>query len=554
VQIQPQFQTVGQLLSGRLFRIPEYQRAYSWGKKQREDLFTDITKARQGGDHFMATMVGLRRGVVTIGADEFVELEVVDGQQRLTTLTILLRALATALRKASTVKNSRLADDVDTLLVKGDDLNLLLLQTNHDTSHIFVDYIRNAVRPKREAAHTSADQNLVDAIYECEAFVAEWAKTAAPVDLLVLIRNRLSVIFHEIADEALVYTVFEVLNSRGLDVTWFDKLKATLMAIVFEHGDAGGKKGTLKELHNLWTDIYRTIGMRQSLNRETVRFAGTLRAPTQPSRPLSEMDAVDELTGPCRKSAAKAVECSKWILRITKAEDTLLADHRLRAVTQIVQARLVAIAILVRGFPEASEKELLRKWENVTFRIYGLDGNDARTAVGDYVRLAWRIVNERLKAESILDELASIGEISPLNEAVEKFGDRELYPGKAEVLRYFLYRYDEHLAEEAGQKLNSSQWNKIWIEEPSKSIEHIKAQSSGVRYLHRLGNLTVLPPGVNSKLSDDDPSDKVKTYESCGLLGTLEVAKAIKRGAWSQAAVDKREKCLLKWARTEWKD
>jgi hypothetical protein len=69
-------------------------------------------------------------------------------------------------------------------------------------------------------------------------------------------------IFHEIEDEALVYTVFEVLNSRGLDVTWFDKLKSLLMAIVFEHGDKGSRAASIAELHNLWREIYSTVGLR----------------------------------------------------------------------------------------------------------------------------------------------------------------------------------------------------------------------------------------------------------------------------------------------------
>ena len=55
------------------------------------------------------------------------------------------------------------------LLVKDDD-RLLLLQTNHDTNHFFADYIRDGNMPTVFAA-TTADQNIVDAITECEEFV-----------------------------------------------------------------------------------------------------------------------------------------------------------------------------------------------------------------------------------------------------------------------------------------------------------------------------------------------------------------------------------------------
>ena len=100
MQIQPVFSTVGQLLTGRVFKIPQYQRAYAWSPKQRQDLFGDIEKvyaSKANGAHFLATMVGLRRDKITIVADDFVELEVVDGQQRLTTLVLLLKAIAVAL-------------------------------------------------------------------------------------------------------------------------------------------------------------------------------------------------------------------------------------------------------------------------------------------------------------------------------------------------------------------------------------------------------------------------------------------------------------------------
>ncbi len=61
--IEPKYQTLNGLFSDRVFRIPKYQRFYSWLKKQREDLFGDIRElAKKGEDrhHFMATIVCFR--------------------------------------------------------------------------------------------------------------------------------------------------------------------------------------------------------------------------------------------------------------------------------------------------------------------------------------------------------------------------------------------------------------------------------------------------------------------------------------------------------------
>jgi uncharacterized protein with ParB-like and HNH nuclease domain len=60
MNIQPQLLTLGKLLNGRLFRIPEYQRAYSWRTEHRAALFSDIEKVfTSREDHFLATIVCL---------------------------------------------------------------------------------------------------------------------------------------------------------------------------------------------------------------------------------------------------------------------------------------------------------------------------------------------------------------------------------------------------------------------------------------------------------------------------------------------------------------
>src|SRR6476646_7456581 len=89
MEIQPQLFKLDSFMHGRLFRVPEYQRAYAWEKKQRSDLFGDIQRVKERDeDHFMATFVGLRRKEEKrqIVADQFSVIEIVDGQQRLTTL------------------------------------------------------------------------------------------------------------------------------------------------------------------------------------------------------------------------------------------------------------------------------------------------------------------------------------------------------------------------------------------------------------------------------------------------------------------------------------
>jgi hypothetical protein len=561
MQIQPLYLTVGNLLSGRLFKVPEYQRAYSWQSKQRADLFRDIEKVLSAdGDstHFMATIVGLRRKKKRIASDEFLEIEVVDGQQRLTTLTILLKALS----KQMKADDARRSEEIDSLLVKGDDLALLV--TNHDMNHIFADYLRDGVVPDGKLPYTSADQNIIEAIAESEEFVTTWGAQPSRkfIDLYSIIKNRLSAIFFEIEDEGIVYTVFEVLNTRGLDVTWFDRLKSLLMAVLFESSDCSTKLDTVAELHKLWTEIYRAIGLRwQSLNKETVRFAGTLRSPSAPARPLSEEDAVAILVSGCQESLKRVVDCSKWVLKVTQTESRLLSNHRVTAATRIVQARLLAVAILLRGFPENDEKSLVREWENVTFRIYGLGRFDARQRVGDYVRLAWRVINDKLKPETIIEELRKLGsgEEFAISSVVKELYNKDSYKDWSEEVRYFLYRYEEHLAQKAGQKINEGMWNRIWEVDPSKSIEHIFPQSRGSDspttnglYVHRLGNLVMLPPGVNSKLKDLLPNQKADTYAKQGLLQAIEVSKLIAKRKWNREAAQKRERRLIRWATQEW--
>ena len=554
IDIQPQYLTLATLLDRRLFYIPDYQRAYSWTSHERKDLFEDIKKVdAEGtqGSHFMATIVCLRRKKVVLGTDEFHQLDIVDGQQRLTTLIILLNAIRLALNSQKS-KEKKVARELGELLVKVDGDNLLLLQTNHDTSYHFAYYLREGQAKRPDSGKTVADRELLTAIEDCQKFVRDWvASDRKLVDLVAHIKNRLSFILHEISDEKLVYTVFEVLNSRGMAVSWLDRLKSMLMGKAFELENAD-REQLIDELHTIWCHIYAQIGLQQGLSTEALRFAATLHQSSSPNRPLNAKDAVDTLQS-VACDAASIRKVAHWLLRVTKACDEVISNRRLSAVTRIAQARLLAVAIHLRENTNSDERSnLLARWEKVSFRIYGMLKNDARTRVGSYVRLAWKIVHENLSVEDISSEIKVIGEEFSIDRAVDTLRNGNCYDGWQDELRYFMFRYEEYLAEKRGINFKNEQWERIWAVSPSKSIEHIFPQSTAPDDIkHSLGNLMLLPPNLNSQLRDKSPKEKCNKYLETGLLIAMEVA-SIRR--WSKKAVRDRKETILKWASDEWSD
>ena len=557
---RPDYFTLYQLLSGRLFRIPHYQRAYSWQSKQRADMFSDIENLKgtpEDNFHFMATVVGLRRESKRIGSDRYNVIEVVDGQQRLTTLVLLLKSIEQKLKCAE--PND--AQDLQKLLVKADDLSLILLQTNHDNSNYCANYLRLGETPAISEAQTLADKALLNAIHECKSFVDKWND---PMEMLSIVKHQLHFIFYPIEDEASVYTVFETLNDRGLDVSWLDKLKSRLMAVAFE-GNQGNKDEFISELHQIWGAIYQTVGLQQGLSTEALRFGATLTSSQSLSRTLNEEMAVRSFTEQVGTSTSETLAVSNWLLKVTKAVDKFLGDMQgsREAVTEIAHARLLAVAILLSDFSDSEKTKLLNEWEKTTFRIFGLLDKDTRTGVGNYVRLAREIWDDpELSANDILDSIKDIGALYHIDDLLDQPENTNWYEGREIELRYLLFRYEEHLAAQRGQRFDNEQWRRIWEDSPARSIEHIFPQSKGSQeplrndqegiYVHGLGNLLLLPPETNSKLGNKDPEEKASCYRQNGFFSAADVAQTIETHGWGNDQIKEREQLMIAWIREKW--
>ena len=555
-QIQPRVLPLEELLHNRLFRIPDYQRSYSWSSREREDLFKDITGiAKEGGDaeHFMATIVCLRRGNKELGTTRFTKFDIVDGQQRLTTLIILLNAICRDLDREEGGQR-RLAEELEELLVKPQSDSLLLLQTNHDTSHYFAKYMREGTAPRPVKAETLADKELLSAIQDCRKFVKRWRREDSLLDLTALIKNRLSFILHEIPDKKTVYTVFEVLNSRGMEVAWLDRLKSILMGEAFKIEKAKRGEELIQDLQTIWRDIYAKIGIRQGLNMEALRFAATLYSETPKSELFSEREAVESL----RERATDAKQIRKiahWLLKVTEAHDEVMSNPRQHVVTHITQVRLLAVAIYVRDFKDNDRKMLLDCWERVSFLIYGLHKKRTQTQGRKYRRLSWDICQLYLSPGQIRQRIQKLSSDFPINEAINSLRGNDCYNKWEDQLRYFLFRYEEHLA-----TCNNSNfywepvWKHVWANSALQSIEHIRPQSEAPEDIkHTLGNLMLLPLDLNRKLRDKPPREKLDSYRETGFHHAKEVAEMLERHPkWSKKACKQREKKLLRWAADEW--
>lgn len=206
---------------------------------------------------------------------------------------------------------------------------------------------------------------------------------------------------------------------------------------------------------------------------------------------------------------------------------------------------------------DKERQDLLTCWEKVSFRIYGMMYKKPRTAVDAYIRLARDAINKKhLSFKDIQSRIREIGKDYPVEAAVKNLRDKDCYTKWDEGLKYIMRRYEEHLtkeAEEAGERIADDRREKIWREE--KSIEHITPQSrASDDTVHRLGNLMLLPPGLNSSLKNKPPEEKFGEYHATGLLTAQEVAARAKTKTWGPKDIQWRQNKILRWAEQEWGD
>lgn len=218
-----------------LYRIPPYQREYSWYKSHWEDLFDDLIEAE--GAHFLGTIITLDQTTDTLEGNI---LHVIDGQQRLTTLTLLLAAVYSVLKEHLAELDDDTRTDVTNLgrlLVRKADEQPRV--TPQKQGHNLADYrrtlqeaglpIQGEWKPYYPSRRIAKCYSYFRSAIEKLAETDEIAETVAALRVHEA-ALRAVIVKIEVASHADAFVLFESLNNRGMPLSPVDLIKNHLLA------------------------------------------------------------------------------------------------------------------------------------------------------------------------------------------------------------------------------------------------------------------------------------------------------------------------------------
>ena len=173
----------------------------------------------------------------------------------------------------------------------------------------------------------------------------------------------------------------------------------------------------------VWGQIYHEITKEDVPGAELLSITATLYYGPGQGKPRSAEASLHLLREEC-KSFNRPRQISVRLLDVARKLVDLHGSPHLGPVTEILHARLLAVAITSAAGVDDNERcKLLERWERVTFRIFGLFDKDARTKLGDYVRLASKIVTNDIETRTynqIMIGLRELGADYPIEQALEE--------------------------------------------------------------------------------------------------------------------------------------
>lgn len=599
---------VEELFSGRLVVVPDYQRGYAWEKRQWNEFLEDLELLPQAKDHFTGTVVLHASEEKEPRIDEtgkrYHYFNVVDGQQRLTTIVILLDAIRNQMSEYP--KLSALMAGIESSYLFVNDLNgerIYKLTLNRDTHHYFVNNILEDP-PGPEGPLIASQQRLRDAKRHFREYLKRLSSRHSPddaewlVELYDKVTHRLRLSLYTVDDASDVGVIFEVMNNRGKPLSELEKVKNFLLY-------AGSKlelppHSLAENVNNTWTNIFERLmaaDLASSKEEDQLLRMHWLMAYDYRSR---NFDGSNSIKADFR---IRRYKDNHRALLATLQQYTKTLDQASLAYCEIMQpghssafgvfksnpslrdaiihtsekldridvvATFLPLLISIRlKFAEDGQKYLdaLSLCEIFAFRVYRL--RERRSDAGQ--KTIFRVANELFASKISFDEAmrqlrSELFAYCPNHVFSDcfKLNEEENNWYTWSGLKYFLYEYEEFLA---GKHAVQLPWKAIAKRPVEQTIEHILPQTPSHeywktrfdkdqlrRYLHDLGNLCLTSDNSSYRnksfpVKKGSPGGGVPCYADSNLFQERELAASEE---WGVEAIEARRQKIVSWALDRW--
>jgi uncharacterized protein DUF262/uncharacterized protein DUF1524 len=547
---------IGSVLSRNRLTVPLNQREYSWTKKHVSDLLTDFSKAirlKKKG-YFLGTIV------FTSTADE--ALEVIDGQQRLATTTILIAAIRDNLlsRKEDVLVNSIEQEFLFKVIREKKEKSPRLSLNLQDKAYFAARILERPKSTIRDAAtmkkpsHELMDEAANEVAKHVKKLLAPYKKE----DHVSILNEWLSFIEHSaqvitllVPDDLNAYIMFETLNDRGLRTSQADLVKNYL------YGEANGR---LQEAQLKWTSMTSLLeGL--GIDEITITFLRHLaismygymrekevleRIKNKVSGERSAMDFLESLADNANDYVAILTPThSKW------NKYTVATRERLRSLLdlRVTILRPLLLAI-VRQFEKKQIETAIRLFVCWSVRFLIVGGGRSGGVEESCAEIAQQVTDKKINTTAQLaDAMKKVVPTDPEFEAAF---------ATARVSNSNLARYYLRAMELKRKGSNEPEW--IPNEDQVINLEHVLPENPGTNwpafdadtaqlYHTRIGNMVLLQASQNSLIGNSAFKDKKPVLSASTFMLTKEVGQ---KGDWGKDQINDRQKKLATLAVTTW--
>lgn len=554
--------TIAEILSdNNKLVIPIFQRDYSWKEENWKELWSDIKNGyEEKRYHYMGSVVLVEnRGIK----------EIVDGQQRITTLSLLYLAIIknfSYLIKDNINKedNQKRIEDIRSNIIFKRDLyhldrisnKLVLNETNNP---IYQNYI---VEDKVEELIDNKEYSNMQLI-KCYKYFVDKIKKACTVgdnkytneDLLLNYYTYISsnIIFIQITatDYSNAYTIFETLNDRGLDLTVTDLLKNYMFSMINkeDHNDIQilwrkmcnnvGEKNVTKFLRHYWNSCHKKVTERdlfRAIKKEIEQYNGA-----------EKENKVKSFIVNLEKMSVIYSAISDPYNEIWKNDKKLieyLIDIKLYKVDLCYP---VLLAVQLNVTDERLKQKLFRLCARISFRYIIISEGTPNDLEVAYNNLCLKICSKKneLNYEEVVIESSKF--IVSKEKFIIAFKNKVIKTkNNKRIITYILNGIEKNM----GGVINDNYTiEHILPENPEadKWIDIFDRQQA--QYIYRLGNYTLLEKETNSIIGNKIYDEKISAYKSSNSIMTKQVALLEE---WNIKYLKERQEKMAKIAEAVW--